>query len=130
MRRVGLAAAVACTVLFVGVNVSVYVSSQMERTNWRAAAAAIGPTTRSRVVVATNKGQEPLAYYLRTTDFTPDYGLNQVRTGEIDTLGMSRAVSPPGDGFRLATVRQLAGGFWLRRGIRSGPCKRPETDGL
>jgi hypothetical protein len=101
--------------LFVGVVASVYVSAQMERPDWRAAAEAIGPATRSRVLVVTSNGREPLAYYLHSKDFKPGSRPGRIRTGEIDTLGKSRAVSPPRGGFRLTSVQHLAGGFWLRR---------------
>jgi mannosyltransferase len=115
LKRIGVTAAAACLALFVGVNASVYVSAQMERANWRAAANVIGPATRSRVVVVTNKAQEPLAYYLHTADFRPGHGPAQIRTREIDTVGQSRAVSPPGDSFRMTSVQHVAGEFWLRR---------------
>jgi len=115
VRRLGLIAAVACVALFVGVTASVYVSAQMERPNWRAAADMIGPATRSRILVVTSNGQDPLAYYLHTKDFKPGHRLDHIRTSEIDTLGKSSPVSPPGDGFRLTNVQHVAGEFWLRR---------------
>jgi mannosyltransferase len=115
VRRSGLTAAAACVALFVGVTASVYVSAQMERPNWRAAADTIGPATRSRILVVTSNGQDPLACYLHTKNFKPGHRLNHIRTSEIDTLGKSSAVSPPGAGFRLTNVQHVAGEFWLRR---------------
>jgi mannosyltransferase len=115
VRRIGLTAAVACVALFAGVVASVYVSAQMERSDWRAAAHVIGPATRSRVLVVTGNGREPLAYYLHAKDFKPGSRPARIRTSEIDTLGKSRAVSPPRGGFRPTSAQHLAGGFWLRR---------------
>ena len=114
-RRTGLAAAAVGVALFLGVTASVYVSAQMERPNWRAAAGVIGPATRPRVLVVTRNGQDPLAYYLHTTDFKPGHRLVHIRTSEIDTLGKSRAVSPPDHGFRLISLQRVTGEFWLRR---------------
>jgi mannosyltransferase len=113
--RLGLAAAGATSMLFVGVLAAIYVSGRMQRPNWRAAAQAIGPAHQSRVLVVANNGQVPLAYYLHASDFRPEQRRAPIRAAIIVTLGRSYAISPPGRGFRLVELRHVAGSFWLRR---------------
>jgi mannosyltransferase len=119
--RVGLVGAAAGAVIFTGVLAAVYESGQMQRLDWRGAAAAIGPARQSRLLVVASSGQVPLAYYLHAADFRAHKGRGRIRAMQIDTLGRDPEVDPPGRGFRLVGLQHIAGTFWLHRYQASSP---------
>jgi mannosyltransferase len=111
--RLGLALATAGVVIFAAVVGGVHASGQMQRPDWRGAAQAIG-AARAGVLVVTNDGPAPLAYYLHATGFRPDMAPTGMEVPEIETLSRGYAASPPGRGFQLVQLRHVAGPFWLR----------------
>ena len=111
--RIGTAAAAAAVLVFVVVLGAAYESSQMQRPDWRGAAAAIGPPSGPRVLVVARNGDEPIAYYRDARPFRPRLGAERVN--EIDALGTQAWISPPGDWFRLTEERRLHPCCTLRR---------------
>jgi mannosyltransferase len=105
--RLGLAAAGAAVLLFVVVLVAVYESGQLQRPDWRGAAAAMGPAAGPRVLVVARNGNEPISYYRDAREFRPPHFVGE-RVNEIDVLSKLPVISPPGDGFRLVEKRGLA----------------------
>jgi 4-amino-4-deoxy-L-arabinose transferase-like glycosyltransferase len=106
--RFGMAAAGTAAVLGLVVLAAVYESGQMQRPNWREAAAAMGPPSGPRVLVVARNGNEPIAYYRGAREFrSPHYPGERVN--EIDVLGiLGTTVSPPGKGFHLSSRQGLA----------------------
>ncbi len=106
--RLGIAAAGAAALLCLVVLAAVYASSQMQRPDWRAAAAAMGPPSGPRVLVVSRNGNEPIAYYRDAREFrSPRY--SGERVNEVDVLGiLGAAVSPPGMGFHQVSRQRLA----------------------
>ena len=105
--RLGTACAGGMVALFVAVLAAVYVSAQMQRDDWRAAAAAMGPRSGPRVLVVARNGNEPIAYYRNAREFRPPR-YRSVRVREIDVLSKLGPVSAPSGGFRLTERRGLA----------------------
>jgi mannosyltransferase len=105
--RLGLAGAGAAGLTFVAVLAAVFASGQMQRPNWRGAAAAMGPPSGRRVLVVARNGNEPLAYYRHAREFRPPR-FRSVWVKEIDVLSTLGTISPPGGGFRLTERRGLA----------------------
>ncbi|MGH2966828.1 MAG: glycosyltransferase family 39 protein [Solirubrobacterales bacterium] len=123
--RIGLASAGAAILLFVAVLGGVYASGQMQRPNWRDAAAAMGRPSGPRVLVVPRNGNEPIAYYRDAKEFRPPR-FRAARVREIDVLSTTGAVSPPRGGFQLIERRGLApcctlSRFRARRPIRVQP---------
>ncbi len=105
--RLGIAGAVASVVLFAVVLVAIYESAQLQRPDWRGAAAAMGPPSGPRVLVVAKNGNAPIAYYRDAREFRAPYFSGE-RVDEIDVLGKLDAISPPGNGFRLIHKEGLA----------------------
>lgn len=105
--RIGLASAGATVLLFVAVLGGVYTSGQMQRPNWRGAAAAMGRPSGPRVLVVPRNGNEPIAYYRDAREFRPPR-FPSARVREIDVLSTTGVVSPPPGGFRLVERKGLA----------------------
>ncbi len=126
-RRRG-AAAVLCLVVLS----AVYESSQMQRPDWRGAAAAMGPPSGPRVLVVSRNGNEPIAYYRGAREFrSPRY--SGERVSEIDVLGILGAtVTPPGKGFDLRSTQRLAPccTLWRYRATRRTLIKPSAVAGL
>ena len=77
--RIGTAAAAAAVLVFVVVLGAAYESSQMQRPDWRGAAAAIGPPSGPRVLIVARNGEEPIAYYRDARPFRPRLGAERVQ---------------------------------------------------
>jgi 4-amino-4-deoxy-L-arabinose transferase-like glycosyltransferase len=104
--RIGLASAGAAVLLFVAVLGGMYASAQMQRPDWRGAAAAMGPPSGPRVLVVPRNGNEPIAYYRDAREFrSPRFRSARVR--EIDVLSTTGTVSTPRGGFRLVARQGL-----------------------
>jgi hypothetical protein len=104
--RIGLASAGAAVLLFVAVLGGIFESGQMQRPDWRGAAAAMGRPSGPRVLVVPRNGNEPIAYYRDARDFRPPR-FSHARVREIDVLSETGAVSPPRGGFRLVAQQGL-----------------------
>ncbi|MGH2924720.1 MAG: glycosyltransferase family 39 protein [Solirubrobacterales bacterium] len=104
--RLGLAGAGAAIAAFGVVIVGVFASAQMQRPDWRAAAAAIGPASGPRVLVVPRNGNEPIALYRKAREFRSSR-FGAVRVREIDVLATLPSVSPP-DGFHPVERRRMA----------------------
>jgi mannosyltransferase len=114
-RRSGVVCTAAVAALFAAVLVAVYVSAQMQRADWRGAAAAIGAPTGPRVLVVPKNGDDGLVYYLHAREFERRRYQRGIRVREIVVLSKGFDISPPGRGMRLAEERGLAPSFILRR---------------
>ena len=112
--RLGLASAGAAVLVFAAVLVAVYESGQMQRPNWRAAAAAMGPPSGPRVLVVARNGNEPISYYRNAHPFRPPF-FSRARVDEIDVLSKLPTITPPGKPFRLVKQQGLAPCCTLRR---------------
>jgi hypothetical protein len=117
--RAGLVATAGTCAFFACVLVAVNAFPQMQRTDWRGVAHAIGPTLTRRVVVAPRAARYPLLYYLHGTQF--EHGGPAVLTRRLDLITNSSTVTPPGSGFRRPAVRELPGGLWLWRYVAHRP---------
>jgi mannosyltransferase len=111
--RLGTIAATGAVLVFSGVLAAAYESSQMQRPDWRGAAAAIGPPSGPRALVVARNGNEPIAFYLGAHQFRPPLG--DQPASEIDVLSVRPWVTPPGRGFRLVERRRMAPCCTLRR---------------
>jgi mannosyltransferase len=114
-RSLGLVCAAAAALLFATVLLAVYVSAQMQRSDWRGAAAAIGSPRGPRVLVVPRNGDDGLVYYLHAREFERRRFQRGIRVREIDVLSTAFAISPPGKGMTLVEQRGLAPSFILRR---------------
>jgi 4-amino-4-deoxy-L-arabinose transferase-like glycosyltransferase len=128
--RLGIGAAGVAALLCLVVLGATYQSSQMQRPDWRAAAAAMGPPTGPRILVVSRNGNEPIAYYRDAREFrSPPY--SGERVDEIDVLGiLGAAVRPPGMGFQQVSRQRLAPccTLWRYRATRR-TLVRPSTGG-
>ncbi len=117
--RAGMAAAVASCLVFLGIYVAVYESPSMQRSDWRGAAADIGPAPSSRIIVASRDADWPFVHYLEASFLTdanePPSGVRQ-----IDVLSKDSRIRPPGHGFGLVSRRRLSPTFtlWVFRSRR------------
>ena len=114
-KSLGVVCAAATALLFGAVVLAVYVSAQMQRDDWRGAAAAIGPPRGPRVLVVPKNGDDGLVYYLHAREFERRRYQRGIRVREIDVLSTGYAISPPGRGMMLVEKRGLAPSFILRR---------------
>jgi mannosyltransferase len=114
-RWLGVLCTAVAALLFAAVMVAVYVSAQMQRDDWRGAAAAIGSPTGPRVLVVPKNGDDGLVYYLHAREFERRRFQRGIRVREIDVLSKPFAISPPESGFKLVEKRGLAPSFILRR---------------
>jgi hypothetical protein len=87
--------------------VAVAANARLQRAEWRAAAAAIGPAQAPRALVVPFIGDDPLLYYLPGT--VRARGLTTV--SEVDVLGWNESrstpVQPPAPGFREVGRRRF-----------------------
>ncbi|MBV9213206.1 MAG: glycosyltransferase family 39 protein [Actinobacteria bacterium] len=121
VRRVGpvvIAAAVAASLT---VTIAIDADTSVQRTDWRDAARALGPATRTRAVIGANTGSHPLEHYLPRSRRVLG---GAVTVSEIDVLGYSRDLRPrrrpPPPGFRLF-ARGATPGFVFERYLAAGP---------
>ena len=117
--------------LFLAVLGGVSVSGQMQRPDWRGAAAALGPPTTRRVLVVARNGDAPIAYYRGALKFKP-HRFPAVRVKEIDVISTLGTISPPGNGFRLTQRRGMAPWFtlWRFRAQRATLVRPDEVAGV
>jgi mannosyltransferase len=118
VNRAGASAATALCALLVAVTLTVSVDARYERTDWRGAARALGPTTVERAIVVA----PPMSGFL-WRPYLPDgsvFHLSTLRVGEIDVVGLatqgafsSGPLAPPRPndsrpppGFRRVETRQ------------------------
>lgn len=108
-----VAAGAAGCALFVAVNGAIYASAQMQRSDWRGAADAIGTAPYPRIVVVARNGKAGLIYYLNARELNkkaePPDGVR-----EIDVLSKVSEIEPPKRPFRLVRQQGLAPSFVLR----------------
>ncbi len=108
----GAVAAATGVLLFGAVDVAVLASAQMQRPDWRGAAAAIGPAGKPRILVVNHNGDDPLDYYLGSTKLeSADYPARGVT--RIVVLGAEPGARSPGDGFEPTSTRRLRPTFTL-----------------
>ena len=117
--RLGEGAALVACVLFAGVLVVVNASAQMQRPDWRGAAAALESSGRGRVFVVPRNGDDPLDYYLGAHKADP--GSTRIRTSEIDVLSTNYGVKAPAGPFKRVDVEGRAPIFILWRYRASHP---------
>jgi len=106
--RAGRAAAVATCALFAAVVLAADTAHQMQRVDWRGAAAAMGPAAATRLIVTNANGDDPLAYYLGAGKFEGDRYDEGARVSELRTVSTTfEVIAPPG--FRLVSEQELEG---------------------
>ena len=121
-RRLGSAAAAVAGGAFVVVLLAIQLSAQMQRPDWRGAAAAIGPPSGPTALVVTKKGDDGLAYYLhaqRTRSASSQMGrgsAGSTPSADLDHLAPKRP-------FRLVEQRGLAPCCVLRHFRSPPPCR-------
>ena len=120
-KSLGVVCTAAAILAFAAVLLAVYVSAQMQRPDWRGAAAAIGSPEGPRILVVPTNGDDGLVYYLHAREFERQRFQRGIRVSEIDVLSTAVAISPPGKGMRLVEERGLAPTFILRRYRSSHP---------
>jgi mannosyltransferase len=120
--RIGLASAGAAVLLFVAVLGGVYTSGQMQRPNWRGAAAAMGQPSGPRVLVVPRNGNEPIAYYRDAREFRPPR-FPSARVREMDVLSTTGVISPPPGAFRLVRQQRIAPCCTLSRFMARRPTR-------
>jgi 4-amino-4-deoxy-L-arabinose transferase-like glycosyltransferase len=110
-----------------GLTIAVDVDDELQRADWRAAAAAIGPARATRAIVVPAVGDDPISHYARAARLPR----GTATVGELDVL--SFAAAPPARGRRVpAGFRQLErrriGAFTLARYRAASPRRvaRPE----
>ena len=101
-NRWGLSAPLRRSLLFAAVLLAVYVSAQMQRPDWRGAAAAIGSPEGPRILVVPTNGDDGLVYYLHAREFErqrfqrgipgkrnrcPQHGVRDLAAGKGDEAG-------------------------------------------
>lgn len=106
--RLGRVATAATCVLFAGVVLAADTSHQMQRTDWRGAAAAMGSATATRLVVTNANGDDPLAYYLAAEKFEGRRYDGGARVSELRTVSTTFEVTAP-PGFRLVSQEGYEG---------------------
>jgi mannosyltransferase len=111
----GTAAAGAAALVFAVVLGAINVSAQMQRPDWRGAAAAIGPPRGPTALIVTKNGDDGMAYYLDAQELKKRFYPKGVRVREIDTLSKVPDINPPHRPFRLTEERGLAPCCTLRR---------------
>jgi hypothetical protein len=114
-RRLAAAATAVAVVAFAAVLAAIHLSAQMQRPDWRGAAAAIGPPSGPTALVVTKNGDDGIAYYLSAQEFEHRFFPRGIRVREIDTLSKISLVSPPSAPFKLVELRGLAPCCVLRR---------------
>jgi 4-amino-4-deoxy-L-arabinose transferase-like glycosyltransferase len=114
-RPLGLALLAAVALLFVWADVRISADASLQKPDWRAAAAALGPARVPRAILIFdgNLGEEPLSLYLPGTTFSfsgaPAPG-PRLALGEIDVVADLAATGPASTlpaGVRLASVRDV-----------------------
>jgi hypothetical protein len=92
-RWVGAALAVALCAYWVAFDVYVTRTPNLQRPDWRGAAAAIGPARGPRAIVSGRLGAEPVAWYLG--DRALRWFGGGERVSEVDVVGKPGAVARP-----------------------------------
>jgi mannosyltransferase len=109
-----LAGAAAC-VMFAVVLAATNLSAQMQRPDWRGAAAALqGAAPDAKVFVVPQNGNAPLPYYLNA-DWQSRDKPARTRTAAIAVLSTNYRVTPPPGPFKLTYERRLPPDFLLWR---------------
>jgi mannosyltransferase len=117
-KSVGAALAVVLLVAFVYAGVRIGNSPQYQRPDWRDVAAALGPASGSRAILAYDSGfaAQPLAIYLHGVPWSQPPP-TPVAVGEVDVVG-SVYQQPPQNlpaGARLLSSKVVKGGFLVDR---------------
>jgi uncharacterized membrane protein len=117
-RSVGAALAVVLLVAFVYAGVRIGNSPQYQRPDWRDVAAALGPPSGSRAILAYDSGfaAQPLAIYLHGVPWSQPPP-TPVTVGEVDVVG-SVYQQPPQNlpaGAKLLSSKVVKGGFLVDR---------------
>ena len=97
--RLGL---IATAALFAAVTLAFNLSAEMQREDWRGAAAAMGETEAPRLIIAPKNGDDPLELYLGAIKFEGGRFADGVDVTELQVLTAVGVASPP-SGF--ASVR-------------------------
>ena len=112
--RMGALALGALCAALLALTIAVDVDTKLQRSDWRDAAAAIGPAREPRAIVTPAVGDDPIAYY--TGGVKVAHGAVTVR--EIDALAFSgagrRASRRVPRGFRQVSRRRVAGFVLVR----------------
>ena len=119
--RLSSAAAAGGVVAAGAVCAAMLFSAQMQRPDWRTAAAAIGPPSGPTALLVMRNADAPLAYYQEAQYFNPRFFPHGVTVREIDVVSRTGAVTPPVDGFRLAEQRGMSPCCALRRYVSKRP---------
>ncbi|MGZ4197471.1 MAG: glycosyltransferase family 39 protein [Solirubrobacteraceae bacterium] len=117
-RSVGAALAVVLLVAFVYAGIRIGNSPQYQRPDWRDVAAALGPASGSRAILAYDSGfaAQPLAIYLHGVPWSQPPP-TPVTVAEVDVVG-SVYQQPPQNlpaGARLLSSKVVKGGFLVDR---------------
>jgi len=112
--RMGALALGGLCAALLALTIAVDLDAKLQRSDWRGAAAAIGPASEPRAIVTPAVGDDPIAYY--TGGVKLPHGA--VTVSEIDALGFSGARRPAGrqvpQGFRPVSRRRVAGFILVR----------------
>jgi uncharacterized membrane protein len=119
--RIGPPAVAALCAAFLVLTIAVDTNTRLQRADWRAAAAAIGPASAPRAVIVPAVGDNPIAYYLLRADRLSRPTAN---VAEIDVLAFtaaprSRSRQVPA-GF-VQTARRHVAAFTLLRYTATQP---------
>ena len=125
--RLGVLAVAALCATLLSLTIAVDLDTKLQRSDWRAAAAAIGPAGEPRAIVTPAVGDDPISYY--TGGVKLAHGATTV--SELDVLGFSAARRPAGRrlpaGFRQLSRRRVAGFTLVRyRAATQQRIGRPE----
>jgi hypothetical protein len=117
-RPAGAALAVVLLVAFVYAGVRIGNSPQYQRPDWRGVAAALGPASGSRAILAYDSGfaAQPLTIYLHGVPWSQP-AQTPVTVNEVDVVG-SAYQQPPQSlpaGARLLSSKVVKGGYLVDR---------------
>ncbi|MGZ4321394.1 MAG: glycosyltransferase family 39 protein [Solirubrobacteraceae bacterium] len=117
-RSVGAALAVVLLVAFVYAGVRIGNSPQYQRPDWRGVAAALGPASGSRAILAYDSGfaAQPLTVYLHGVPWSQP-AQTPVTVSEVDVVGSvyQQASQTLPAGARLLSSKVVKGGFLVDR---------------
>jgi len=108
--RAGVAVAAAGCLAFAGASAAILVSDQMQRPDWRGAAAALGDPDGRRLIVGPQNGDDPLAYYTGAAKLHPRAASRPLRVRRIDVVSTDLPVNAH-PGFELARETRRAPRF-------------------
>jgi hypothetical protein len=113
-RRIGLAAAAVVCAVAIAVNVEVTRDDRLQRTDWRDAAAALGPGTKA-IVITPTWDRKPLRLYAGSL---PELPVGGAAVSEVVAIGVGQppdfAEPPPPPGFADAGRRRTASYLLIR----------------